>query len=750
MNMQDILNPTTIIKYSMIALSALIPVFFLPLSWAAPVQSKLLLISLLVLVAGTAYAYARYRESTITFPKSVLALSALSLPVVYTLSAIISGASPSSFVSGIGDQDTVAVVMFFYALFLVGALAFDSAHEAARAFFRAFILGALALMVIQMLHVLIPSVTLGALPAQAASAFGSWHEVGIIAGLGIFFTTALWNNSVLDGFWRWLSLALAVSSAFMLVVVNMVDVWFALGALMLLYACFIAYRTSFKLGALKIAVAALVAIAALTGGFAATKLYESLPAKLQVLQVEVRPSWQGTFAIGRQSIQDARTALLGSGPNTFTKQWSLYKSLGVNQTEFWNVDFSSGVGFIPTTFVTVGILGLLAWGSVLVALLWSLWRFLRSESATAASALYAALFGGALYLAAFHVMYVPTMSLSSLTFLLLGVLAAAGGMYSWPLSFRSRNWKDPARAIALVALVAALAISSLWTLRATVSDLLVNRSAAVYNRDGDAQAALSLVQRALFIYPDNDRGHRAAVELGLIRLGELVAEGPTADQATAALQVSLETTIQHGLAAVSINSGNYQNWLALAGLYKSLAGAGVQGAYENARTAFEKAYASNPANPTPLVQMAQLDISLDNEDGALALLNDAIKLKADFAAAYLLRSQVYAGKGDGEAALRDAAQVVQIAAEDPLGWYNLGAILYDAGSYAEATRALQQALSLQGDYANALFLLGLSYDKLGQPQEALSALERVAATNPTDENLSRLIEEIRAKVSDRE
>ncbi|KKW05574.1 MAG: hypothetical protein UY39_C0056G0002 [Candidatus Kaiserbacteria bacterium GW2011_GWC2_49_12] len=49
----------------------------------------------------------------------------------------------------------------------------------------------------------------------------------------------------------------------------------------------------------------------------------------------------------------------------------MYKPLGVNFTEFWNVDFYSGVGFIPTSFVTVGLLGVVAWGAVILALLMS-------------------------------------------------------------------------------------------------------------------------------------------------------------------------------------------------------------------------------------------------------------------------------------------------------------------------------------------------------------------------------------------
>ncbi|TSC62546.1 MAG: tetratricopeptide tpr1 repeat-containing protein, partial [Parcubacteria group bacterium Athens0416_74] len=357
---------------------------------------------------------------------------------------------------------------------------------------------------------------------------------------------------------------------------------------------------------------------------------------------------------------------------------------------------------------------------------------------------HAALLFGALYLGAFHIVYVPTVVLSALTFLLLGVLASADGVRSWSLGFSSESWKGRVRTALFALTILAIIVASLGALRATVSEILVNRSGAAYRKNSDAVQALSLLQTALLVYPNNDRAHRAAVELGLIRLGELVAAGDTTDQATAVLQVSLETTIQHGLAAVSINSGDYQNWLALAGLYKNLAGAGVQGAFENAEAAFEKVSADNPLSPLPLVQRAQLYIAKDDLPQAIMLLDRAISLKSNFAAAYLLRSQVHAALGNREASVKDAAVVAQIAPEDSISWYNLGAILYDAGSYVEAVQSLEKAVALQNNYANALFLLGLSYEKLGRAEDALAMLESAARTNPGDATLAGIIENIRA------
>ncbi len=744
MQISALKDPAVFIRCAVIVLFALLPIFFIPVPWIAVLQSKILLMGIVVAAIAVAHAIVQYREGVIHVPRGWLALAAASLPVAYVLSALFSGANASSFVSGIAEQDTVVTAVLFFALFSIGSLSFRSAPHMGDVLVRAFIVGAFGLMLIQIFHVLVPSMTFGVLGAAASSVFGSWHEVAIVAGLAIFLTVSLWGTSTLSRAWKWIALALSIMSAFMFAIVNMIDVWFVFAGLMLASAAHVwwSHRNN-SVPLRKVLCFALIGAASLLGGIFGTELYNALPTKLQVLQVEVRPSWQGTFAIGLEAMDGVRSALFGSGPNTFSEQWSLYKPAGVNATEFWNVDFNTGVGFIPTTFVTVGIVGILAWAFLLFTLLFAFVKFMRCANAGERTTS-GALFGASLYLAAFHIVYVPTVALSALAFLLLGAVASRSGERTWKFSLKDGDWKDRVCAVAFGFVVLVVLAASFYALRATLSDILVTRSAVVYVRDQDAQKALALVQRALVVYPGNDRAHRAAVELGLIRLGQLASAGGTTDQAVATLQVSLETTIQHGLAAVSINSGDYQNWLALASLYGELAGAGVQGAYDNAKAAYERAYNDNPTNPVPVVQLAQLEISQNKLDEAKRLLDYALGLKPDFAAALLLRSQVFGAQKQYKEAIADAQKVTEIAPEEPLSWYGLGTIQFDSGDYQKAAGSLEKAVALNSNYANALYALGLAYEKLGRTDDALRVLEQVAEANPGNDDVSQHLEHLRS------
>ena len=80
---------------------------------------------------------------------------------------------------------------------------------------------------------------------------------------------------------------------------------------------------------------------------------------LHVNVLSVSPSWQSTLSIAHNVYSSS--PVFGSGPGTFGIDWLTYRDASLNSTVFWNTNFSSGIGFIPTSFVTTGLIGVLAW-----------------------------------------------------------------------------------------------------------------------------------------------------------------------------------------------------------------------------------------------------------------------------------------------------------------------------------------------------------------------------------------------------
>jgi hypothetical protein len=111
--------------------------------------------------------------------------------------------------------------------------------------------------------------------------------------------------------------------------------------------------------------------------------------------------------------------IFGSGPGTFVQDWSLYRPRELNNTIFWNSDFDTGIGFIPTSFITTGAVGAIAWIVFLALFLMTGFRTLviRSKEDEIVSFLSLSSFLGALYLWTIAIFQTPTPVLLSLAFL---------------------------------------------------------------------------------------------------------------------------------------------------------------------------------------------------------------------------------------------------------------------------------------------------------------------------------------------
>jgi len=743
--MQNQTRSETVARWSTYILFALGPLFFIPVPWVSVIQSKLLLIAIVVTVGFLALVLHSLNATTFRIPKSSLLIAAALVPMAYLTSALATGASWEAFVGDGRGQDTVIGFLLLYVALLVAAGTLWGSRFTL--LFRLFLTGGVIIILLQIVHLIIPSLSFGGvLPIPAASVVGSWHSLGIFLALLIFVSLALMRTSTFEGFWNYIAAIVVLAALSLLVVINFGDVWLGLLGVSLFGALFFFRATPGTMPSRVRAIAPWLVCAVIATGmyFEGSAVQTILPESLQVVQVEVRPSWQGTFAIGEKVFTEPMQIFFGSGPNTFPREWGFHKPLSVNATQFWNTDFYYGVGFIPTSLVTTGVAGFIAWGAIGAALLWGLYRLFREPSG---GAMRVTLLGSALFLTAFHVLYVPGPALSLMTFLVFGALVAhllsTETVHEWSVPVSWDTWRGRVYATLLSLFGLVVLFGSVQSIRALVSDILVNRAVVEYSTTQDIAKASNSIALALVVLPGSDRAHRAGVELGLLQLSQLVANTDGSEAAQAELQNTLNATIQHGLSAIEIESSNYQNWLILAQLYGELAGVGVEGSEQAARDAYASVIVNNPTSPIPYLGIARLDLAKGDNVAAQTNLESALSIKPDFTPAHFLISQIYAQAGDFTRAQEHATAVVQVAQQDPLGWYNLGTILYSTGNFSDAAASFEQAAALQNDYANALFLLGLSYYQLERVDDALRILGFVQTLNPGDAALADLMATIR-------
>lgn len=735
-------------------LLALVPIFFVPLAWITIPQSKFLLITIGVCVGIGAFAIGRLVEGVLRVPRATVFWVAASLPLVYCISALLSPL-PDTFVGAGVARDTVAVALLWYFSYLLGVYGFSSRERVLSAY--QITLGvAVVATFFQLVRLVVGPDAFtfgGALVGPTASIVGSWHDLGIFLGLVALLSAAFIPSSHAHGTGRMVAMAALGISTVGLIVVSFSDIWIAIALAALLLAGYYLYTRRDiaapfvdRIKALPVALMLCLALFSVAMGLGKQFIQPLLPTRLNVSQLEVRPSWKGTFEVATAAHRSSST-LFGSGPNTFTRQWGLYKPAGVNETQFWNVDFADGVGFIPTAFVTVGAVGLLAWFVFLSLFVWSgvraLMRALRDASVEPIAA---GLFVGTLFLWGLHVTYPPGIAITVLAFLLSGV-TLAWFVHSGLVPTRTIYAESPqvvrfGTYAILGVLAAAALVVGLMVLRALASDVLVNKAAVTFNKTDDVGAAQKTLSQALFLVPSNDRAHRASVELGILELGRLARSDAKDDALFAQLQDGVARAIQHGLSAVSADSGDYENWVSLARLYEQLVGAQVQGAYERAQEAYTAAATANPTNPAPHLFLARLALVNKDEKTAREEIARALEIKVNYAPAHFLLSQIEASNENAEAALVSAERAVQSAPEEPLAWFQVGVLLYAKQDYEKSAVAFEQAVLRNNTYANALYFLALSYAQLGRTDDAVAALRQVLLSNPDNAEVKALIERL--------
>lgn len=736
-----------IVRYSSIALALLIPVFLIPAAWASVAQSKALLATVIILVALISWLIGIILHRRILFSADPILIAAIIIPIAYSLSAFFTKAPYSSFVSGDAIVGTVASTLMLFGIALIGVVTAEDRKSAFTSTIALLISGGIVVL-FQIARLFWPDQLnlFGSLTGNTSSIVGSWHDLSIFVGALLIMTLGLLETSVTQNKLASICLRiLALASFALLIVINFADIWFTFAgacALFGLARILRSYRRdagfirSFRSSLLWFS----LAIISIVIGFNAAFIYSHLPAPIQISQVEVRPSWQGTFAAGQELYQGGKALVFGTGPNTFDQQWALFKPKEVNATSFWNEDFQSGIGVIPTALVTVGVAGTLGWLLLALALLWAGYKSIKDENE---GRLRVILFVTCAFMLVFHIIYVPSIGISLIMFLLLGILAGLNAN-SWRSGVLNLTGPSVTTFVLILLIACSTIGASLMESRSIVSTLFTSRAADMYRRTNDLGPTSAMVSQAIAIDSQNDIAQRAAVEVGLLQLAKLASSATNDEASQTQLKNALSSTIAHGLAAVSIDNSNYQNWLALAGLYQSLAGQGIQGAYEQAEAAWQRAASTTPGNPLPPLQLGQIALVRGNYVAAKEHFTKAISLKPDLALPYYLRSQILAGEASWEGAVTDAANAAQLANQDPLGWYNLGVILYAAGDINNAGASLEKAVSLQNNYSNALFALAVIYEKVGAHESAIAAAQKVVDLNPTNEQAVKMLENLKA------
>ncbi len=746
----------------LLALTFLVPIFFVPSTFISTQFGTSLLFASGVILSILLYILSGLYEGSLELPKPakyILAFTSV-VPLVYIFAGVANGFSRMSFLGYTFDIGTVGfIVLSFIYMFLVSLMFRD--RKKIFYSYLAFVASSLLLSLFVILRIIFgPSfLSFNTFSDLTSTAVGSWNNVGIFFGIGAILsllTLELLNLSKLMKVVLTLALAL---SLFFLALVNFKTIWIILsitGFLFILYRLFspdnVSTSASWTKRFSKLPVySLLVFLISLAFVVWGSTIGVYLANKLKVTNLEVRPSLSVTFDIAKNTLKNK--PLFGSGPNTFVTQWLTYKPDDVVSTIFWNTDFTTGIGLIPTFAVTTGLIGLLSW-----LLFFGFYIYMGVKSIFSQISdhfikyLLISSFFASLYLWIMAVVYVPSVVIFILTFFFTGVFFSSvylSGLMNVSLRHFNSNPKVGfVSALIMVMLFVGAAALGYGLLKNSQSLWDFQKSSIALNTNKDSKTSEEYMLKAIRAVP-YDVYYRALSEIETYKLNEILSQDTKKvkpEDIQKQFADTLQSAIKAGIAAKDADNSNYLNWISLGRVYEavSLPQLKVDGSYESAQIAYSEALRRNPKNPGIIMLFARLAVNHGDLKQARVYAEQAVQAKGNYLDAYFLLSQIDVAQGDIYQAINSVSAASVIDPTNPAIFFQLGLLKYNVRDFNGAITSLEKATTMTPDYANAKYFLGLSYEATGQHDKAIKQFQDLKVTNPDSKEVLAILDNLLA------
>jgi hypothetical protein len=388
-----------------------------------------------------------------------------------------------------------------------------------------------------------------------------------------------------------------------------------------------------------------------------------LPGRLGLSNAEVSPSLGATIQVAKSVLKES--PILGIGPNKFGVAWSMYKPIGLNATNFWDVSFNSGSGILPTFAATTGYLGILAWLAFFVLLVMNGVKSIFSSIKHGINWETMAFFILSVYLFVSCFFY----SAGSVIFLLalvfagvfIGLSSSNGSNKEISISFLNDHRKSFFTILFLILMII-FSAATLFKYTERIISLSYFRQTLVATTIPVAETSIN---KALSLYA-NDLYLRTYSQVYLMKVNSLVEKGgdSLSDDEKTELQTNLSQAISGAQLATTSNPENYLNFANLGSVFQIAGSLGVKDAYTSAVQAYKTASTLNPQNPGIKLAMANISLNDGKAKDAEGYIKDSLSLKSDYIDAWIVLSQIVKSEGNNSDALYYAQVALSISPTD--------------------------------------------------------------------------------------
>ncbi len=471
--------------------------------------------------------------------------------------------------------------------------------------------------------------------------------------------------------------------------------------------------------------------------------------------------------------------VIGSGPGTFIFDFSKYKTTDFNKSQLWNVRFGKSGSEFLNSLTTTGILGGLSFLALIGTFIFygtkalflkrrkgkkqdlnkngeievDINDELEGEDEGFFWVLSAGIFISFLVLTVGYFLYSSNLSLNFVFFLFLAGFVA--------LVFPKREFLLKPSSLGALVFTFIFTLLLVFSLGIFILEAQRYVASAYYQKGMNAwqqnksEDAVRYMEKAVVINSKVDMCWRQLSQFYLQMVNETTQrEDISKDDINKQIQLYINNAVNSTKAAVDTSPENVANWSVRGFVYKSLIGI-IGGVGDWAARSYDSALELEPANPyfptqkgLVLLQQASF-LSEDRKEEKVNILKKAegefekaIELKTDYAPAHFQLAMTYQAEGRQEEAIKKLEVTRDLAPFDLGLAFQLGVTYYQNEDYQKAKTELERAVSLSSNYSNALYFLGLAYDKLGLSNKAIDEFEKVAELNPGNQQIKKILDNL--------
>ena len=743
--------------YIFLATIFLTPLVFLPTPYISLGLVKTIVIVVGMLASAICYGIIILKEKSIALPTKTVFWSSILVIASLLASAFLSNQVGKAL---FGQGFEVSTVGFLITLFIAAWVAFESVrrdHSRILAIFKVLALVYIILALLELLRLVFgpTALSLSILTNTTSTLLGSWYDFGTLSLLALIVSVCALITLALTRRMKIVYGIIAIAALFMAFIVNQTIAWFGATFAFVIIAIALYRARPFQpeLGKWKSRLARIAWLPTILCIIALILVWKGNTIAGPVIQdtktqySELSLPWQVTTDIIAGTIKNY--PLFGVGPNHFTQAYTVFKPLAINTSNAWNVEFSAGFGLIPTFIVTQGSVGAVLWVLLFISIGILLTRSFKKLPSDPQVKFIALSSGAATILLFINIiLYVPSHAVLLIAFIIFGIFLATV-VHTKTVSPLVINPISKIGKLALsFSLIAAIILGIIYGfiyVKKFMAFTYFASGVKSINVNQDFKTADIAFKKALSL-DNSDVYLQALSENARLNASQLISSITSApsEEITATIGNLLNDGIKTARQAIAYDPTNYYNYVSEARISDLAASIKMTDAYENSVRAYTNAINLNPLNPSLYVNLAQSQARNNKFDDALRTIGVALQVKNNNIDAVYLLSQIQVAQGNLKDAIISTQVATQMSPQSPLLFFQLGLLQYNAKNYASSTEALERALTLTPEYANAKYFLGLSYVRVNRIADAIAIFTDLAKTNPDNKEISFILTNLEA------